>query len=127
MLRNLHIRPARQPWNANNPDTLQLEQTEQVVVAGVFHEHGIARLQHEPDDQVERLARTAGDNDVRDVRLNADDREAHLDLVPQIRVTMRHGVVDHAARVHPHHLANGLDNALNVSPRFWHEAAAQLQ
>lgn len=44
MLRDIHIGPARQARNADNPDALQLEQAEQVVVAGVFHEHGIARL-----------------------------------------------------------------------------------
>src|SRR5471030_3317321 len=127
MLGNIHIRPARQARNADNPDTLKLEQPEQIVVPGIFHKYGIAWLQHEPDDQIERLARTARDNHVRDVRLDADYREAHLDLMPQIRVTVRHGVVDHATRVHPHDLTHGLSDALDVSPRFGHEPAAQLQ
>jgi hypothetical protein len=106
---------------------VQLQETKQVVVAGIFDKHRVARFEHVAHQQVEPLARAIGDEDLRCVGLDAELREAALQVFAQDRVAVRRRIVDKARGVRPRHVADCLTEAVHVAPCFRDKAAAELE
>jgi hypothetical protein len=113
--------------HAHQLHPMQPQQAEQVVVAGIFHEHRIAGLEQVAHHQVQRLAGTGGDQHLRQFGGDAQLAHAQQHLAAQFRMPHRRGVVDHAVDLVARDRADRLRQPLNVAPGFRHKAAGQLE
>ncbi|MCY1366609.1 hypothetical protein D9M69_535130 [compost metagenome] len=126
-LARVGVRAEGRVRHAHQLHAMQPQQAEQVVVAGILHEHGIARLEQVAHHQVQRLAGAAGDQHLWQFRRDAELAHAQQHLPAQFRMAQWRGVVDHAVDLGARDRADRLLQPFHVAPGLGHEAAGQLQ
>src|SRR3569833_2460586 len=92
-LHDVEVRAAPRTRNADQPDAVQLQQTIQVVIAGILDEDRVARLQHVAHQKIERLACAVRNENLRSVRAQTQLRDTRLQAPPQAQAAERRSVV----------------------------------
>ncbi len=113
--------------HADEPHALQLQEAKQVVVTGVFDEHGVARLEHIAHDEIERLIRAARDQYIRQIGVDAERVQTHHHLLAQVGIAVRNRVIDHARYVETRHMPDRLRETVHIAPDLGDEAARQFE
>ncbi|GEM_PF-3801277 len=113
--------------HAEHLHPVELQQVEQVVVAGVLHHHHVARLEQRAYQQVEGMAGAGGGEDLLRVDMDIDQPQAFLDVLAQRRQAQRSAVVEQPGEFAAGDLADRVAEFLDFPPTVRNPAAAELE
>ncbi|MNG91205.1 hypothetical protein D3C79_501120 [compost metagenome] len=122
-----HIWPVLGPPNADDVPASQLDQLDQVAVAGLVDENVVARFDQQPCNQVQALRGTQCGQQLVGAGFDTGQPfHVHAQLFAHGQVPLDVAVLCQRALLQPRRATNRLGQQFGVAPRWGQPAAAQL-